>query len=471
MRRAEILTAWSKLRLDEGMRLRVDCGGVSPLAKFSEELPSGIAVICGLNGVGKSTLLRLIGLGLGAADVPSPLPRRPLSAVGSFTVNVVGHRADAFKGAEAIDAFGLVSQLAGASSQPNFEDLFEGVDPHVMSADELDEIRQIVGLEYEEVEIFEIEDPQGEDDSYLAAPFATRGGIRYSYADMGAGELAVILLSWKIRRANPGSIVLIEEPESFASSHAVVSLLDLMAWMVWKRDVRFVITTHSIDVVARVPVDRVVVMVQSTGGSVPRRPAHRAELEWLLRSYSGQSRIVVVEDKAAAIVTKELLGRFGGIWASSMEVLGVGSHSDVVETCRRLPSARSLVLVGVVDGDQEHLGTDGPPAIIVLPGGADPNDMLKAAALDDVEGLARALERDPGQVEMAVGRLGSEDPHDWFAEMATALGITESEVMRSATACWLRDAQNERESEKFVKYLVNLALRTPGTVGRPCRDT
>ena len=123
--------------------------------------------------------------------------------------------------------------------------------------------------------------------------------------------------------------MLLEEPETFLSSHATVALVDVVAQTVDSRRLYAVLTTHSAGIVARAPLEVLRVLMPSGAGVEIRAPESQAELEHLLGSFVGQARLAFVEDRTAAVVVAELLGRFAGLWGQAVDVVPV--HNGAAE--------------------------------------------------------------------------------------------------------------------------------------------
>ena len=90
MRQAESRDAWRRLlQRDRRFGLhRLEVTGKRPLADTSVDLPNGMTVVCGLNGVGKTTLLRLVE---GALDGPEAIAARvrpELMSEGDFQLRI-----------------------------------------------------------------------------------------------------------------------------------------------------------------------------------------------------------------------------------------------------------------------------------------------------------------------------------------------------------------------------------------------
>lgn len=459
MRTARVQDAWRRaLEKERHFRLSgVHSTGKTPLGDLAHDLPNGLTVVCGLNGVGKTTFLRLLAAAIGA-EGDGPGARADLLDVGEFAVNLVedGREielrvgdADASRPVTTLDAFRDCMTLLQLGQQPHFEDLTEGVEAYDYGAAELRTAEYVVGKRYEAIAVKEVEDPNRED-AVLPAFAVRSSGTDYGFSSMGLGELAALMLLWRLTRIDAGTVVLVEEPETFLSSRATVALLDVLAETIHRRRLYAVVTTHSPGLAASVPLPAIRVLTSRGELSELRKPSSRAELELLLGSHAGLARAIVVEDSTAAIVVGELLGRYRGIWGRSVEILKTGSKDDVLAICKTFPVAERVRLVGVLDGNEEIPDEGSGWPLLRLPGPENPDLLLREAATADIDGLAASLNRDRDAVMATVETLSGADEHDWHAGVAQSLGLDVPAAVRASLSCWLKTQAHEFEANQLV---------------------
>jgi energy-coupling factor transporter ATP-binding protein EcfA2 len=458
VRAARAEDAWRRAGAhDRGFRIiRLDSEGISPLGALDAAVPNGLLVVCGLNGVGKTTLIRLISATLGD---PARVRRfrQDLLGDGRFSVRLENDDGEIEieltpEGAGLpvvfLDASHECMHLLNVSEEPNFEDLSEGVEPATFTDEQLGLSRYVLAKDYEVIRVREVEDPTVEE-GVLPLFEVQVDGTTYDFSSMGLGELAALMALWHLWRVEPGTVVLLEEPETFLSSRGTVALLDVLADMVNRRRLYAVVTTHSPSVAASVPLSYLRVLSERGGVAGLYQPETRAELEYLLGSHAGLARAVLVEDKVAALVVSDLIGRFKGIWGRSVEVLSTGGADPVLRVCRNFPEAERIRLVGVLDGDQTTPDDTRWP-VLTLPGQNAPDMFLRNVVNQDVPGFAAEIGREPGAVSDGMAPLIGADHHDFFPELAKALGLDEPFLVRAALARWLEVDENRESGEEFV---------------------
>lgn len=441
-----------------------------PLRDQVVDLPPGLTVLCGLNGVGKTTLLRLIEATLLGDTVDPGRYRSSLLGEGHFSISVhtAGATTQLILGAgeagvpvSLLDTFTVCGKVLEVVRQPNYLDLRNGVEPAFLDEDGLRRAAYLLGRPYDTIEIFEVEDLiSGDGDSVFPLFRVSVGGVTYETENMGLGELAGLQALWMLDRVEPNSILLVEEPETFLSSLSTVAFLNLLAVEIDRKNLYAFVSTHAPEALHACPVECLrILMPHGSWAEIDiSAPTNRAEVEHMLQSAVGQARLVLTEDAMAAMVVKELVGRFGGTWGTSLEIQAAGGHTIIRQLCRDLPRAETLRVVGVLDGDQQVGTAKLKWPLVKLPSEIPPDVLLRRAAESNPEGFARTIGRPIGSVQLAATRLGGLDVHDWFPEMAKALSTSTSALVNGAVECWLEEDGSDNQGRDFVTILTKSLL-------------
>ena len=460
MRSSAVQRAWERAvaRDRRFTATSLSTSGKRPLADLTCELPNGLVIICGLNGVGKTTLLRLIAEALGGGITPL---RDELRKQGTFELklNLDGKEMGVPPADKAtvfgafLDAADQCNHLLTVAQQPNFEDLSEGIDSYEWTPAEVADAQFVVGKPYTAIRLTEIEDPvpvarlrQGfdsgepdiqpgsgpDDEGLLPLLEVDVDGTTYDFRTMGLGELAALTLLWRLQQSVPNSVVLLEEPETFLSARASAALMSILARTVDSKRLYAVVTTHSPGLIRGAPLSSIRILKQEAGRTALRHPKSSAELEYVLGLPSGSARVVLVEDQAARDFVRELVGRFAEGWASDFEFLITEGEEALVSICKKFPESNGVRIVGVLDGDQKL--PEPPPRwpVLSLPGPENPDSLLRAAALEDLQQFAELCGRDLRTVESVCHVRAGEDEHDWFHSVSSEL-ILDLHVLRRIT--------------------------------------
>lgn len=474
MRLAQVADHWKKaVEAERRFRLtRLVAQQKGPISQTDVELANGIVVVCGLNGVGKTTTLRLLERALAGSGAG---PLRPgLIGTGHFKVEVALDGATTTADlsdasvcmTKAVDGFDSCQRILRLARQEHFEDLIAAAGERDFTPGELADAAYVIGKRYDRVRVSEVEETDaghgiggdvdgGDLEADLTTlPFftATVDGAEYDSTAMGLGELGALAALWSIWHAEPATVLLVEEPETFLSARASAALMDVVARSVARRRMYAVVTTHSPAVLTRVPQDHVLVLARVVDGYKLERSQSRAQLEFLLGSPIGQARLILTEDPTARVFTQELMARRSTLWTQSIEVLECHGEDPVRDICKKLVRARQLAVVGVLDGDQQLDGELHWP-IALLPGPENPDYKLRSAAESNMGAFADALARSPEVVAAAVEPFAGSDEHDWFHHVANALTLEKDQVVRAAVECYLADPGNGPAAEDFARSI------------------
>lgn len=482
MRRARAEDHWRRVATkDRGFGLTtIRLSGKTPLADADLLLAPGMTVLCGLNGVGKSTLLRIIEATLNGVDRVQGRCRDELLKAGEADIALISDGASVLASlgkeppsnhrAVVLDAFEVCAQAMLLVRQANFSDLLEGVEPRTWSDDERSLASYVVGRTFDEVDSFEVELPSSLEEGFAeqTIPYfrVLAGGVRYDTSSMGLGELAALMCLWRLGEAEAQTVLILEEPETFLSSRSTVALLDVLAKVVEERRMYALVTTHSPEVIARVPIEHLRLLQPTAGAAATlvTSPSNRAELEAALGAYVGQARLAITEDRVARIIVRELLSQLRGLWGQSVDVREAGDVSTVVSLCAKLPRFASMNIVGVLDGDQvDSAPVESTWPVVVLPIPGDPNRTLRESAETSVAGLAGFAGRDLPTVTRALQSVAGLDHHDWFPELAAELGLEEAAVIRAALSCWMSAEGNAAAADAFVAKLEGALVGGPSS--------
>lgn len=487
MRLARSNDIWRKLYKRQDFTIQsvqLHFEGVTALGQNTIELRKPLSLICGENGVGKTTLLRLFYRALSEWREDWDTLRRSFPA-SALSGKILSFGADARNRSGITRSYGSAKDLItdeDISSMPievvfvdtatliphlfrllradqNLSDLIEGISPRVLADDALDTVRQLVGRDYDKVEIFEISDY----DEYERLPYfrVTVGDSSYCSESMGTGELALLHLFWVLEASSESSIIMLEEPESFVAPRSQRVLIDWIAEQALSKKLFVVISSHSGHIAERFPPDAITLCSRSGAiTTVQPCPATHLLVERLnLLSY--RRCLIFVEDAAAEAFASALIRNVQPRLHSECDIVAVGANSRITQALSAVPLVKSkrIVVMGLYDGDQR--GRELPQMhwpVLHLPGEAGPERVIRnLCAQLDMEALARAIGVTEDAVRIALGGAEGADDHDWLSGVCAALERELGHVVRSLVPLWL--PHNDVEVAAFSKALVEAARR------------
>jgi predicted ATPase len=435
----------------------------------------GITAIVGGNGVGKSTLAHAtfeVLVGSNTQEGPRPSGSRLLgsklvASVSGFEkipqvrleIDVSGKRSASDPSLDGefvwLDpshvAMLIQHQIHGDSS---FADLLESVGPSTLSADELAAANFVVGKEYSELKVWEIQDYG----PLVVMPYfrVRAGSLEYGSENMGRGELALLVALWTLNRVKKNAIVVIEEPETYVSSRSQDALMDLVAKACDERGLCVVVTTHSPVVIRRLP-NAHVVMVAADGAKsmiIPEPRDH--QIASILGGGVSYKNLLLTEDQCGKAFALALCEFLDPDLRRQVVAVATGgdSRTDTVLSTLPKPDKWSSKIVGIYDGDVRQSARPNLHwPIVFLPGNVAPEILLRDAVVDAEGRQQLALTLDITQANVAVAWQAATglDHHDWHEEFARALGPDKATVTRALSKVWL--SRNPTDGNAFISQL------------------
>jgi predicted ATPase len=433
---------WKKL--DGKWRLRdpiVLSDGVTPPLNIS----SGTSILGGLNGAGKSRVLRSIHANLGQSAV-------------------------LLRTSEAVE-----QTLLALRSIEELSQLAEETGSVLLSGDRRSDAERIVGREYQDLDWYSLEleelqegiDPVFvDDDGAIFVPHfrATYGNVSYSSLEMGLGEFSTHLLLWILeqRRDVKGLTVILDEPDAFLPPSAALRMIARLQGMAIERDWRLIIASHSEALISEAARRGNFIRLYPSGGEIKSITIGSAveEPEVLVDLLPPPSPRVVAfcEDELAALFFEELIGRGTTRSASFFDTVWKDGHGYIRSLDGALPAPHDrqrIKFVLVLDGDQRAGGplSGGWPCVF-LPGESDPADLLFSLRSSPSE-ISEAFKRSVDDVRRILVSLEGFEAHDWVAGLCERAGNPE-ESKRQLIRKWIE--LNGSAAQDFSAAIMKLPI-------------
>jgi len=442
------------------------------LSDADVEFSSGINVIVGGNGVGKSTVSIAIAELL--AEEPDVIgheygPRLQGSEIRgtAFVEDAEIHpvvkdspegrvsSGDKFTGeCRRLDPSDLATTCVHKiQADHNFDDLLESVSPIELPDDDLRIASYLVGKKYDAIRIFEIDDYGGlETFPYFDVSV---DGLDYGSEGMGRGELALLLLYWTLRDMSAKSILVLEEPETHVSPFSQDCLMNILAKVSDERSIWTIITTHSPTIIRNIPREHIKLLVREPGHASKFHKASKLDIAILLGGGVAYRGAMLVEDKGAQQFVEALLEQLDPDLLRQFEVVAAGSESSITAILKAMPRSRNgLSLYGAYDGDMRGAlaGADLGWPYGFLPGDAAPEEILCSLESENLSvELGTELGRPALEMTMALGHAEGADHHDYFGQFASATNLEKAVVVRGFAKVWLSRPENQEAAKEFLK--------------------
>lgn len=450
-----------------------------------------LAVLCGRNGNGKTTLLALAALAFGgfAGHRPVGALRKPLRGEdftyytfrdfffrGPGDVNVAGVtirwsysgdlvRKDGRAAVTPIEVTKRSDKWMHYERRPSKPVQYVGVARSIPAAEQRvlrshfgfgtrarrssltepfrQRLNEIMGRQYEDAEVLS--------SSRYAVRSASAGGSAYTSFNMGAGEDILIELLHVLQETPEGSLIVIEEIELGLHPEALTKLARHLQEVMWEKRLQMIVSTHSRDFLDAVP-RQARIMIQRHGDVHTAIQGPTARFAGgVMGGHSDPEAHIYCEDGVAehvigAALTAETRRR--------TKVVPVGSKSELASLAlfhQRSGIGELQALVWDGDVSAEDIQTAvresvrrGPRGLdpgrlswTCLPGGQGPErwlvDTLRTPA--GRRGLADELRIEEHEAEGLLEELAAlGDAHDILYEMETKMRLRPDEALSKLVA-------------------------------------
>lgn len=205
----------------------------------------------------------------------------------------------------------------------------------------------------------------------------------YSDAFAGSGESAVMLLLHEVGKATPGSLLLLDEPETSLHPGAQKKLIDYLVRLCLAKKIQIVFCTHSPSMIADLPKSAIKVFTPNASGKFRViQNISPQEAFYHIGQPVGDKICIRVEDKLAKLMIDELVEANFPTWESLLEVRFQPGGADVMK--------QDAVLYMRNNPCRDFLLFDGDQSFTVEP--KDP-DAFTLAETTDIESYVKALEQ------------------------------------------------------------------------------
>lgn len=429
-----------------------------------------ITIICGANGVGKSTLLNSVFISMEDINrIPSARARARFEHA-ELNINALQENkeysfaknntalvdADKTFEVEIFDAASKsISLLSFFNSEANIADL-DAYSPREYNVNELEDISYAVGKSYTSCLVYEIDDYDS--NGGIIPYFRVQSeGIVYGAEMMGLGELAIHLLYWIINRIGNDSVLLLEEPETFVSPRAQIHIMNYLAKRSFEKGIWTIITTHSLGIVSNVPLEHVRLLYRDNNSLQIIDHPTRYQLNSLIGIPFSFSGILMVEDEVAKHLLTSIISNLDQDLLRKFDIVVCGDNSKITDALRKFPvlDRRWLSIIGVYDGDMRssiEFKTQQWP-FVFLPTNVAPEVMFKLYFKNNTVELSDILQKRQSDVDFAFHEADTYDHHDWLKALCEHTQMKEDNMVSVMTTIWLKEQDNKLIAEDFLSQL------------------
>lgn len=472
MREVKAKDFWRKIPKYEykSYLTQIDIHGYNNLGKL--ELGKGIQVICGLNGVGKSTTVLAIKNLLGI-----PLEKQDkIKIKNAYVTGQVYYKGNKYEcdneskqlisqagceeGVGFLEYQNIDAIVRAIWNQENLDELLEQSETIDFQRQDIQQINYLTGRNYSKISLIEVEDVEIQDAKNIKTfPFfaVKEGNISYDTREMGTGEYCLFYMYWYISKQENQSIVLIEEPESFVAIKSQKNFMNFVAQQSVEKGISFVISTHSPYILENVEDENIHIISRFLGDVVIKKP-----------SMYGANVILGVEDeiRGTFLVEDALAKKFLEVIFEkermvflrkyNIEVANDSSHITSVMEKDVLQNLKYKI-IGVYDGDQKEKNFDkNRLQYVFLPLVKDVETDMRSLLISEGSyvKVAQLLGKKSEDVFEVLSGIAGLNHHDWWDEMCMMLGVNTHVMLYALYDVWKE--KNQSEIQAFVNDLDNI---------------
>lgn len=466
MRKAEFDKAWLDCR---GKKKTLDIREVVTRIGNTDHvvrLMSRVLAIVGSNGAGKTSWLKQIaGLERGQKATSSK-DIEVLRVSGFYRGGLLSLPSENSPWAQTtmpavdyVDVAGEVHRcLNYVKSIQNLSEMLPQVGAKTLTQTELSHYQYSVQSNYTEIKIFELELP-ALTETYFPYFEVKIKGNSYTSLSMGFGEMCAFYIVWRCSRAEKGSVLLLDEPDSHLSPRCKVATINFFAMISAERLLFIFFSSHAAETVLTLQKDEVLLIADNGAPSIYFSPEKHISMR-RLGLLTKPNILVIVEDVDAHELLLQVWSKWAGELNSAIEIqIMLGGATELVRLQKLFPAgARICSLQVILDGDkrEEH---DGSSKALFLPGIDDPVASARVAVVNYPEHFADQIGISAGHVLMAVGELAYADHHDFchlLAERLNVQGVDTKRVRSCLFRTWLFDDKNQTDAHLLALQLVQL---------------
>lgn len=453
MRSAEVKKYWKELYSSRKYSTYLESLVLTNCMGFTGTilLNKGITVFCGLNGVGKSTIISCIKQSLGLIDnsiVTGDKAQGDIRAVLSHKGNSIeidpknsaikqGFDEGKFVYIDSNQSLELLKQWV---EQRNLSEYLEQFEINDMSSDQINEISWLVGKDYNECKTIETDEEHGYKSVFFQVTLKEQS---YSTLDMGLGEHFLMYIYYILCNIENDAVLIIEEPETFISVLSQQRLIDYLAMISSKKRISIIITTHSPHIISMIKYDNIRIVGNVFGKMIIKTPENALEAKEHLGIAYDYNKIatIFVEDYVARIFLEDILDEDAPYLRNITDIVSVEGCEGITNRLSFDDSQyMSHKLIGVYDGDiKDKLET----SKIKWPYLFLPIDECVEIELYNFLRCDTNARKICDQISIAYETLNlslskrvGEDHHDWFLDMCKDVKVLPNAFLKAFYGIW-----------------------------------
>lgn len=460
---------WHHVANRKGFNIKI-CGlsirGVPLFEDADIVINSALTSICGRNGIGKTSLLKLI-YGILSKNICN-VGIFSSSDIENISIDIMvnGDKktltpsiGDGLRNVEYFDASSMALKIINEiNTSPDKNGWFNTSSSYNLLHENLFFVQRITGKKYEYVKVNEVE---GIIDDLTFPYFEVKevnSDIVYTSESMGQGEHKLLIAIWKLIYTENSSILFIEEPESFICPVSQRNFMDFLAYTIDTKKLNVLMATHSEHILSAQGFNSVLVLAKKGKRFAISNCGYNHRYFNALGLAPEKTNVFLIEDDFAKLVLEYILKLKNTHLYSTCYLHNLQGESNIQKVSEHYKDSAGLNIVSVYDADQAKSRGIKSTFIknVFLPSGKNlpPEAEVIECVKENIQIYAEKLGEDADYLEGEIGSLTC-DHHDFFIELSNVLSDKHLSTLKGfAISLWV-DINND-EIEKFLYCLENI---------------
>ncbi|KIP68357.1 hypothetical protein SN10_19065 [Vibrio harveyi] len=278
------------------------------------------------------------------------------------------------------------------------------------------------------------------DESFSGSPLTTmpffrvinRHGQEYDSRTMGLGEFSLFYFEWLVFRIKSSEckIFILEEPESYLPPSIQKRLSDVLAYLAKCHSVQSIICTHSDAILYRIDRKNITTLRRISGQLKAFNANSNFESLKLLGLNARKKGVIFCEDEAAEAFSKKLVSICNSHVVDNFYYHRSGSNGDIENILKSLPSkVDSFIFYGLFDGDCRQRNQDAfrDKKYSYLPSEMSPENLLLPHFRSlDLSNKSALFSKNEDSIALALDYVDGLEAHDYFNEFFSHLNISKA---------------------------------------------
>lgn len=468
MRQAAIEDCWRHISRRNKYDIIINSISFSGSSIFHDDeirINSAITSICGKNGIGKTSFLRIMEKAIAGVEYTPALYVNNNSQ--GFSVSIKDKGVDKIFKCDSPEKLNNVEYFDPSSFSlkiideinisPDKNGWFNTSTPYEITGEELHFINRITGKKYSKVEVKEVDSII--DDVIFPYFNVTYNSVEYNTDSMGQGEHKILVTIWKLLSLERNTILFLEEPESFICPASQKRFMDFLAYIASIKKLHVIISTHSEHITTSQGLDSVFVLCKK--GS--KYSLNKCSSEYLFFNALGlnphKNNVFLVEDEFAKLSLERILQKCSMDLFATSYIHSVGGESNIQMLSRHYTGEHEGInIVAVYDADQlgvindfdEHISKVFLPSENFYSPEEEVIDFIKSNWRNFC--IKNSFDEDLFESEVLSLEV---DKHDFFIEACKALNGVDLRVLKiAAIDIWIEN--NLNMINEFIFKLKNV---------------